>query len=89
MSLISNSDAFNDVWEYNIDTDTWTQKTSDATARNGHTAICYNDGTNNKMVTFGGTNTNYTVVKSVWVYNISTANYLTKYPNPLIVLPLT
>ena len=59
-----------DVWEYNIDNDSWTQKTSSATDRAEHTAIYYNDGTNNQMIVFGGIDeSNY--LKDVWEYNIN------------------
>jgi len=62
----------NDTWEYNIDTDTWTQKSSGATARYEFPIIVYNDGTNNKMIIHGGYGPSDTVLDDLWEYNITT-----------------
>jgi len=78
----------NDVWEYNITTDTWTQKTSGATARYGHTAIHYNNGTDDIMVIFGGVNGVPTYLNDVWEYNITTDTW-TQKTSGAIVLELT
>jgi len=67
----------NDVWEYNITADSWTQKTSGATARDYHSAIYYNDGTNDLMVVVGGYDGN-NVINDVWEYNITTDTWTQK-----------
>jgi len=72
------SGYLNDVWDYNLTKDTWTQKTSGATAREDHTAIHYNNGTDDIMVIFGGYDNNYTTLNDVWEYNITTDTWTQK-----------
>jgi len=60
----------NDVWEYNITQDAWTQKTSGATARYAHSAVTYNNGIDQIMIVFGGNN-GTSVINDVWQYNIT------------------
>ena len=45
--------------------------TSGATARNAHSAIYFNDGTNNKMIVFGGYDGKR--LNDTWEYNIGIA----------------
>ena len=61
------TNVFNDVWEYNLDTNVWTQLTPRAIVSRNMSTIYYNDGTNNKMVVFGGQNAT-TFVNSTWKY---------------------
>jgi len=52
----------------------WTQKTSGATTRHIHSAVTYNNGTDQIMVVFGGNNGGY--LNDTWEYNITTDNYI-------------
>lgn len=62
----------NDLWEYDINASTWTQKTSGATARGGASSWLYNS----KMYIFGGDNASR--FNDVWEYNISTDTWTQK-----------
>ena len=64
----------NDIWEYDIAGNSWTQKTSGATGRNGHTAIVYNG----EMYIFGGYNASAAILNDVWKYNIAGDSWVQK-----------
>jgi len=72
----------NNTWEYNITQDTWTQKTSGATARRQHSAVTYNNGTDQIMIVYGGWN-GTTYLNDTWEYNI-TQNIWTQKLNGLV-----
>jgi len=71
------SGNLNDTWEYNITKDSWTQKTSGATARHAQSAICYNNGTDDIMIVFGGYNGSNNL-NDTWAYNITKDSWTQK-----------
>jgi len=74
---VYNSSYLSDTWEYNITKDSWTQKTSGATARYCHTAIHYNNGTDDIMIVFGG-EYNSSYLNDTWEYNITKDSWTQK-----------
>lgn len=64
----------NDLWEYDITTSAWTQKTSGSTARGGCSSWLYNG----KMYLFGGHTGS--LVNDLWEYDISTDTWSQKSP---------
>jgi len=77
----SSGTVISDTWEYNLDTDVWTQKISLATARFYHGALYYHNGVNNIMIIHGGGTT--TDSKETFEYNLDTDVWTQKASVPL------
>ena len=63
--------ALNDLWEYDIETDSWAQKTSGPPSRDCHAAVVYND----KMYIFGGWHLPGIRLNDIWEYGIATDSW--------------
>ena len=72
--------AFDDTWEWNGNTMTWTQffPVTRPAAR-GHHAMVYDDA-RNEVVLFGGLNQNFTGLNDTWVYSCATHTWTQKFP---------
>jgi N-acetylneuraminic acid mutarotase len=66
--------VLNDMWEYNISGNSWTQKASGASKRFGHSAVAYNG----KMYIFGGADVSSVYYNDVWEYNPVNDSYSQK-----------
>ena len=72
--------AFDDTWEWNGNTMTWTQFTPvTRPAARGHHAMVYDDA-RNEVVLFGGLNQNFTGLNDTWVYSCATHTWTQKFP---------
>lgn len=67
--IVYTSTYYNDIWRFNLTTNTWTKMTPIGTlppTRAGHTAVW--DTKNGQMIVFGGSNATVNF-KDVWTYN--------------------
>ena len=72
------SSSLNDLWEYDISGDSWTQLTSGASSRMWHSAIEHGG----KMYVFGGFLWNSTYLDDLWEYDISGDLWTQLTPGP-------
>jgi len=68
------NDTYNDLWEYDFESDSWVLKTEGATARDTHSAVIYNG----KMYIFGGWDENVDRVNDLWEYNFTNNSWSQK-----------